>query len=228
MQSTPDLTQEQTRKPSQRSSGSPLNRLLGKVLARLGLRPLHKHGYLMVYPLDSESAMTPQVPIEVVQVMPEDTRLRQELADFSVNTSWFKPETVHRLIADFFEQGDLCFIGRTGGQIVSRVWITVDHPFTVYSKDHPVPLRPDQVYYYDAYTAPEFRGKNIYHYIKVVTSRLLRERYGKRYAISYIEAKNTSSLNAQKKIGTSRAHKAGFVRLLGRKFYYGWRNPIPK
>jgi GNAT superfamily N-acetyltransferase len=86
---------------------------------------------------------------EVGEVGPEAL---SELALLRPNLAWQAPER--------FARGDRCFVARHEGRIVNARWIA-QHVARVEYLDLDLPLEPEEVYVYDAWTHPEARRLGI-------------------------------------------------------------------
>ncbi|MDY6855643.1 MAG: GNAT family N-acetyltransferase [Thermodesulfobacteriota bacterium] len=117
---------------------------------------------------------------------------------------------------DRFHRGDICCVAKSGGKIVSYCWISLNSAH-IEEIDRNINLKKNEIYLYDAFTEPEFRGKSIFP--RVLTDIL---KYGKRqgYHMSLIFAlsSNHPSLRAIKKAGFTRFQSVYFISIYNKTF----------
>lgn len=127
----------------------------------------------------------------------------------------------------YLDNGSVCFIGRVRGELVAYNW-TQFKPGKDW--DYYMDLRPDEIHGTDAYTAPEFRGRNI-HAVLLREMLLFSAGLGYRYAYSGVALTNGRSHKAHKRLGweaTGRGlfvHRGPIVRLSGS--VHPWRRHRP-
>ena len=97
------------------------------------------------------------------------------------------------------------------GEIVSATWW---HPGEAWIEDldRRFQLRAGEVYFYDAWTLPRLRGRNITPARSALTLRALREQ-GFERAIAFVLPENHPIHKAVEKVGWRRFGAAGFVRI---------------
>lgn len=125
-----------------------------------------------------------------------------------------------------FERGDKCFVARDNGRIVSARWSATGSAQCDYLS-RVVPLADDEVYIYDAFTLPEYRGRKIF---PALTSEMHRyyKKEGKRRSLCFTAPENLPAMLAD--TGYRRIGMIGYVGLgpLRRPFtrvYAGERGP---
>src|SRR5262245_52104831 len=91
----------------------------------------------------------------------------------------FRPDTNPADISQRLTNGQWCFIAHHQGRIVHADWIMTGQVWLVYLACE-LPLAPDEVYSYDSFTVPEFRGQNIAAARSVYMHRTMQERGYKR------------------------------------------------
>ena len=127
----------------------------------------------------------------------------------------------------YLDDGFVCFIARVHGQLVAYNWTQVKP-----GKDwfYYMDLRPDEIHCTDAYTAPDFRGRNI-HAVLLREMLLFSAGLGYRYAYSGVALTNRRSPKAHRRLGwetTGRAllvHRGPVIRLWGSA--HPWRRLRP-
>lgn len=109
------------------------------------------------------------------------------------------------------ERGSGCHAAWHAGQIVSATWW---HPGDAWIEDleRRFLLGPGEVYFYDAWTVPRLRGRNITPARSALTLRALREQ-GFVRAIAFLLPENRPVHKAVEKVGWRRFGTAGFVRI---------------
>jgi hypothetical protein len=139
-------------------------------------------------------------PIEV-------RRLRREDVSAYIRSHRNSPEELLRRM----ERGSHCHAAWHAGEIVSAVWW---HPGEAWIEDleRRFALRANEVYFYDAWTVPRLRGRNITPLRSVLTLRTLREQ-GFVRAVAFFLPDNRPIHRAVEKIGWRRFGSAGLVRI---------------
>ena len=133
------------------------------------------------------------------------------------------------LFARRLDCGFRCFVGRVDGRVVAYNW-------TQYKPGEDagtyVDLRPGEVHCLDAYTAVDFRGKNI-HAALLREMLLFNAGLGCRYAYSRVSSTNRRSPKAHRRLGWERTgrvlratwHGGPVISLLGSA--HPWRRLRP-
>lgn len=157
-----------------------------KLLGEIGYRRL----LLLERPLDEP------VP-EIKTTLPVSIRLldKTELDEYLA----FRPENGPSLIADWFDSGHRCFVARHEKQLISASWAATRRA-RIYYLDCEISLTPDEVYVYDSFTNPDFRGKSVSAAIRAEIIRHFRAA-GYRRMILGTEPENKSNLYAVRKVG---------------------------
>ena len=156
---------------------------------------------LYEYRLDARIAPASSVPGVEIEVWdsPEATG--------SIGCGW-NPEAEERL-----RGGESCAVARHGSEVVSYCWST-GGPAWVGEINRLVVPEPADVYLYDAFTLPAWRGRGLF---RTLLSRLLitsRER-GRRRALIFALATNRASCRAIEAAGFERFHAVWRVELAG-------------
>jgi GNAT superfamily N-acetyltransferase len=118
-----------------------------------------------------------------------------------------------------FDRGDLCFLARSEGRIVGAVWTTRASPAVRYLHTT-LAIAPDDVYLYDAYTAPDLRGRRIAPtlYRDVLTHHRAA---GVRRAIAAILPENRATMRSLAEAGFRVIGRVGYVQLGPWRRYFG-------
>lgn len=96
-------------------------------------------------------------------------------------------------------RGEECFVARSGGAIVCANWAVYDEHEVRFLR-YRLRLEPGEVYVYDSYTRPDFRGRSV---APALAAHLV-ERFraaGLRRALTLIAPENASNLRARAKSG---------------------------
>jgi hypothetical protein len=168
--------------------------------------------YLYYYALRPDLPILPvkaDVQFEVIDRLNEEAIA--EVAGMVGATS------TYQVMKDRLDRDELCYIATAGSKVVSYFWIRLagqvnENRLTVYT------LAPTDVYIHDAYTLPEYRGKNIYPAMKTIAGREAAAKYGKQRMISIIERNNQSSLKSTWKIGETYIGYIGWMKIFGKRF----------
>ena len=107
------------------------------------------------------------------------------------------------------EGGDLCFVARSEGRIVGSCWSATKRAWSVYLSRE-IPLAADEVYVYDAYTAPEHRGKGVLPVLTAEMHRFHRSK-GMRREVAVSVPENQSVMTS--KIGYRSVGTMGYFAL---------------
>jgi hypothetical protein len=135
----------------------------------------------------------------------EVRRLRREDLPAYARSRPKPPEELTRRM----ERGSGCHAAWHAGEIVSVTWW---HPGEAWIEDldRRFPLHADEVYFYDAWTVPPLRGRNITPARSALTLRDLREQRFVR-GIGFVLPENRPVHSAMEKTGWRRFGTAGFV-----------------
>jgi len=123
------------------------------------------------------------------------------------------------------EKGDLCVVLKREGRVVAFAWADFDEVNDVTCE---YALGPGEVYLYDAYVAPAFRGRELAVYMRTESYRHLR-RLGRNAFLCICEYFNTPALKFKEKLGAERVAlylqvEIGGVELMhSRLIAYDWR-----
>lgn len=120
-----------------------------------------------------------------------------------------RPETAPREVVDRLNAGHWCFVARHAGQLVSTSWAASHRAWVRYLSCE-IRLQPGEVYVYDSFTKPEFRGQAISPAVRTEMIRYFRAA-GYRRMILGIVPENSPNLRAVRKVGFRAFGMRGYV-----------------
>lgn len=170
-----------------------------------------EYHYMLAYPLERlDSAPAAKTPLQIEVLSPEDGETIRELVGM-----YGVPADEQGLL-ERLRQKEYCYLGRVDGRLVSYLWVLYDGDVREYGKTlyH---MQPDEIYFHDAYTVPEQRGKNIMVALSVAIGRDMAARLGKKRIVKYVRRDNTASLNLSRKFAEDQIGWVGFIKVLGRR-----------
>lgn len=138
----------------------------------------------------------------------------------------------HSLAKRRFERGEVCFAALHEGKIVSYCWMA-QGKIGIEELDLAVSTLPDEVYLYDAFTLPPWRGRGLYPVI-LREMLLYAGRNGFSRALIFVAAGNTASRRGVLKAGFLEFQVVTHLSILGIPFYrysapaHGQRPPVFK
>jgi RimJ/RimL family protein N-acetyltransferase len=121
----------------------------------------------------------------------------------------FRPDQEPTTICRRLEQGHRCFAAWHEGQIVHTGWAATAEAWVEYL-GCAFPLEPGDVYQFDSYTAPEFRGLDLATARVAWMARFFRDA-GSRRLLAVVWPENTSAFRPLEKAGYRRC---GWLRVL--------------
>jgi GNAT superfamily N-acetyltransferase len=166
-----------------------LKSLWFKVLAELGYRRVA----LLVRELEESPAdVVTRVPVQVGRLQPT------EIEDYLKLRPKADPDDIRQRLAS----GQLCFVARAGQRIIHVCWIATGRAWIAYLSRE-IQLAPDEVYAYESFTAPGFRGSNV----PAARSAYMRQtlhRLGYRRSVVVVAPENRPAYRAVEKAGYRR------------------------
>jgi RimJ/RimL family protein N-acetyltransferase len=139
--------------------------------------------------------------------------------------SMFKAEVRQSEIIDRINSGHWCFVARHRGKIISATWAAANMTVRSYYLNREIHLGQDEVYTYNSFTEPDFRGLSVSPALKAEMMRYFRSA-GYRRMICWVSPENRSSLKALRKAGFHPLGMMGCVRVgPWRKDFYRVINP---
>jgi GNAT superfamily N-acetyltransferase len=165
-------------------------------------------------PLGHETARLPVVI---------DRLRRSEIHEYATFRPDADPSETHRRL----EAGHLCFVARHEGQIVHACWAATGRAWVDYLACE-IPLAGDEVYQYDSFTAPAFRGHNLAAARVIEAARYFRHASYRRL-IAVVVPGNASAFRPLEKAGYRPFGLIGSVRIgrWRRNFCRVNRNSLP-
>jgi GNAT superfamily N-acetyltransferase len=155
-----------------------------------------------------ERPLQDPIPTVTACVPIESSLLQQsEVAEYLA----FRPEASEAEVRSQLEIGDWCFVARHQGRIVATNWAATNRAWLDYLSRE-LRLAPDEVYAYDSFTAPAFRGQNLGPALVVEKLRYLRAA-GYRRMVCTISPENRASLRADAKTGYRPYSTIGYVQI---------------
>jgi len=118
--------------------------------------------------------------------------------------------------------GQACAAVRAQGTVVAYCWATTSPAPVEEIRCHVVP-GGDEVYLYDAYTAPEWRGRRLFPAMLAALTGFARTR-GRRRALIFVLASNRASARAIEHAGFERFQVVSCVEACGARWLW-WRGP---
>lgn len=150
-----------------------------KLLGEFGYRRLLLVERMLDQPV---AAYTPRLPVDISML--EEREIDGYLA--------FRSGASRLDIAGRLRSGEMCFVARYQGKIVSGVWVAAQ-PVRVPFLGCQIDLAPGDAHIYDKFTAPAYRGYGIANAVRTFHLRHL-QRAGFRRATGTVLPENASSL----------------------------------
>jgi hypothetical protein len=157
---------------------------------------------LWEHPLDIPLVdVTPKVPVQI------------EVLDKTHGMEYlkFRPDAIVADIDQRLASGQWCFIARHQGRIVHADWIATGRVWLAYLARE-LPLAPDEVYSYDSFTTPEFRGQSIAPARSVYMQRAM-QKAGYRRVVAMTLPDNQVVTRLNERLGARRLGIIGYVQL---------------
>lgn len=114
-----------------------------------------------------------------------------------------------------FANGQMCFTARFQNNLVYTCWIARNYAWIEYLSRR-IPLAIDEAYFYESFTAPNYRGGNVATICQKYIQEILK-RDGLHCLIAVVLAENKSAIRAIRKAGYRRV---GTLRTI---WLYVWR-----
>lgn len=189
---------------------------LGKrIIGRLRRKPLHPCGFILSLPVDHLVRMpTPAIEVEVDEIKASDEDALEALTRVD---EWRTPKT-HLL--NRLQGGHRFYAVKHQGQIIGGVWLQ-DTEFSSDYLQRKFQLAKDEIYLYNAFVTPAFRGKGIIPYLVAKCAHDVKANslhVTRLVALIYVT--NKASLRVAAKIGARRVGRVGFLEILGIRLHY--------
>ena len=108
-----------------------------------------------------------------------------------------------------FRKGDFCCVSIYNNEIVSYCWIAIQRAY-IGEIDKNIHMKSNEIYMYDAFTKPEFRGNNLFPSILTTILDFGRQK-GYQKGLIFTLSSNNSSITAIKKAGFNRFQSVYFL-----------------
>jgi RimJ/RimL family protein N-acetyltransferase len=128
-------------------------------------------------------------------------------ASGQLGTRWH-PEAAER-----FREGQACAVARAGADVVAYCWLTAA-PVSVVEIDRMLIPGTDEVYFYDAFTSPAFRGRGLFTALLLRLQQFAHAR-GRRRALIFVLAGNVPSWRAIERAGFTMFQTVTKIGVLG-------------
>jgi hypothetical protein len=123
----------------------------------------------------------------------------------------FRTELDSSYVASRLDAGHWCFVARYKGKLISATWATTNQTSSSFLARE-IRLKPGEVYTYDSFTSPDFRGLSVSPTVKVAMMRYFRDT-GYRQMICWVLPENNPSLNALQRVGFRSFGMMGHVKI---------------
>lgn len=187
-----------------------------RVTGRLKRRPLHLRAYIVSLHLDRPiRSPRPMVEVEIDEVKATDEEALEVLAQID---EWriSKADLLRCLVG-----GRRCYVAKHAGQIVSSEWYILDGGLDSLFLGRRFQFAANEVFAYNAYTIPAFRGKGILPYLQAESARVVAAHNPhKTCVLALINVRNKASLRAFAKVGFTRVGQVGLMEVMGIRFHY--------
>ncbi len=131
----------------------------------------------------------------------------------------------HQEAGDRLREGQACAVARHEAEVVAYCWLAVT-PVPVAEIDRVVVPGPEEVYLYDAFTVPEWRGRGLFTTLLLDLLTYTRAQ-GRKRALIFVLARNEASRRAIERGGFRLFQTVSRVELFGLPFLWP-RGPWPR
>jgi GNAT superfamily N-acetyltransferase len=175
-----------------------------KVQNRLSMKPVYRRLLVLDLPFtDDFSAVEPEVPVTFRELKPSD--FGELIA--------LRPYLTEEVIRLRLSAGHRVYVATLGGRIVSTLLVAIDKAYIGYLKIA-FPLSQREVYFGEAYTIPEYRGKRIHPACMLFASRQMYQ-LGYQHGVAFVFPRNRPALCSHGRIGFQKKGFIGFVEGFG-------------
>lgn len=168
-----------------------------------------------------ERAMVPPPPMPVVPSPVEigSVDISTDLTDLTT----FRPSLSTKSILERLDRGEKCFAVWIDGRIVHTAWVAVHRARVEYlSRD--IVLEKDDVFIFDSYTTPEFRGRHLAQARAAFVASYYSVR-GFRRSLGLVAVENRAGLAVPEALGYRRIGRYSALGI-GR-WRRTWSKPLP-
>jgi len=155
-------------------------------------------------------------PIEQIAETNIETRVlqRNDIGEY-IN---FRPDTTNLEVIDRLGSGHICFITLHEDKVIGAAWVATQKAYIDYL-DCYIELADNEVYFYDGFILPSYRGKNIMFQFTAQRIIYLREK-GYSYGVSATLPENRSALSLYKKNRINYIGHIGYFKIGPWKKYF--------
>jgi hypothetical protein len=161
-----------------------------RLLAMKTVTTFYRRMVLVVRPIDPIPDLQPRLPV-ILRVLS-----KEDIPAYRI----FQPNQSVKEIDERFERGDCCFAAFHEGRIVTAGWVTTNRIYVPYLRRDLI-LLPGDIYVYNYYTLPEYRGNNV-----GVVNGLFIRRYYKKEGYS----RSVALIAAENRAGSGLVKSAGY------------------
>ncbi len=123
----------------------------------------------------------------------------------------FRTEVDPFRIADRLNAENWCFIARHEGQLIASAWAAIHRAWISYLACQ-ITLAQDEVYFYDAFTRPDFRGQSLSPAVRAEMTRYFRAA-GYRRIITWVIPENKLGLQVSLNVGSRPFGMMGYIKI---------------
>lgn len=187
-----------------------------KILYKKALRKLTKKpqckSLIIVKKNLSQLSLPPQPLIDVeFEVLPPDKATMQEILAPIPKIHWFD-------IDQRIEQAHICYVGRHQGHVIYMAWIAINQCYSYYLERR-YNLADNECFLYNAYTLPDYRGKNIHSLMQYHHLQYMRQKNFRRN-LAFIQTDNKAARKMPQKLNYEQVGITGFIEISSIRFYF--------
>ena len=185
--------------------------LSSKIVRRLRVKPQLRYLWVVGKKLDDPLPISnPKIPIKHEILPPKVVEIEARLAHL--------PEIHRPDIANRIRNGHRCAVSTYDGLVIHAAWIALGKCYSYYL-DRQYKLSKTEVYYYGAYTLPEYRGHRIQPASVYWQMQLLNE-MGYKRIFAYIEPNNKAAQRMPERLNFCKFGVTGYVEVFGVRWYF--------
>jgi len=179
------------------------------------LTTFYRRMLFMSYPLDGA-----EIPVYNANVSVQFDQLKPDELDSYLR---FRPDSDRREMAQRLSAGHRCFVCWHEGEIVEACWSATSDIYVGYMRRY-LRVPAGDVYSFDSYTDPRFRGHGVYMARNSYQARLNRAE-GLKRSIALVAYENYAAWLILSRSGLKTLGAYHYVRLPGSGIY--WNTPAP-
>ncbi|MDP9176607.1 MAG: hypothetical protein M3O61_02905 [Gemmatimonadota bacterium] len=179
------------------------------------LTTLYRRMLCLVYPLQGR-----RIPVYNAHLEVEFRLLQAEEVDAYLR---FRPNLRRQRIEQRLERGHRCFASWHGEKIIDAGW-TATQAVAVPYLGRVLSLEPGDIYSYDAYTLPEYRGYGLYMARNSYTART-NQKEGFKRSVALVAPENYTAWVILTRSGLETIGEYSFLRFPFRSIY--WQRAVP-